>query len=80
MYLLSKYRGKDVRIKLTREAYLVDRLKVKILLNTNVIGLERINIITLKGYIYIGSCDTTIEIDFRLRSRGVTIKPVVVNK
>ena len=49
IYLPSKYYSKDVRTKLTREAYLIDGLKVKILLGTNIIGPEKINIIASKS-------------------------------
>ena len=39
----------DVRAKITREIYLIDGLKAKILLGTNIIKLEKINIITFKN-------------------------------
>lgn len=47
IYLSGKRNSKDMRVKITREAYLIDRLKVKILLNTGVIRSKKINIITL---------------------------------
>ena len=41
--------GKDIRVKITREVYLVDGLKVKMLLRTNIIGPKKIDIITSKS-------------------------------
>ena len=49
MYLPGKRNNKDIRVKITREAYLVDGLKTKILFNTDVINLEKINIIILRN-------------------------------
>lgn len=80
MYLLGKRNGKDVWVKITREAYLVDGLKVKMLLGTDVIEPEKIDIMTSRNEAYIGLCDTIVPIDLKLRSRGVTIKLVVAEK
>ena len=49
IYLLGTRNGKDIRVKITREVYLVDGLKVKILLRTNIIGPKKIDIITSKS-------------------------------
>ena len=49
IYFLGKRNGKEVRAKVTREAYLIDGLKAKILLGTDVIGPKKIDIITLKS-------------------------------
>ena len=38
-----------MRVKIIRETYLIDGLKAKMLLNIDVIDLERINIITSKN-------------------------------
>ena len=50
----------DMRAKVTREAHLVDGLKAKMLLGTNIIGPEKIDIITSKNQAYIGSCNTIV--------------------
>ena len=80
MYLPGKRNGKDVRAKITREAHLVDGLKAKMLLGTDVIGPEKIDLITSRNEAYIGSCDTTVAIDLKPRSQGITMKPVVADK
>ena len=80
MFLPGKRNGKEVRAKITREAHLVDGLKAKMLLGTDIIGPEKIDIITSRNEAYIGSCDTRVPIDLRPRSRGITMKPVVANK
>ena len=80
IYLLGKRNNKDIRAKITREAYLIDDLKIKILLSTDVINLEKINIIILRNKIYIRSYNTTISIDLKPRSRDVIIKLVIANK
>ena len=38
-----------MRAKIIREIYLIDNLKAKILLNIDIIDLERIDIITFKN-------------------------------
>ena len=80
MYLPGKRNGKDVRAKITREAHLVDGLKAKMLLGTDIIGPEKIDIIASKNQAFIGSCATMVDIDLKPRSRGVTMKPVVAEK
>ena len=80
MYLPGRHNSKEVRAKITREAHIVDDLKAKMLLGTDIIGPEKIDIITSRNEAYIGSCDTTVAIDLRPRSRGVTMKPVVASK
>ena len=59
---------------------MIDSLKIKILLSTDVINPEKINIIILRNKIYIRSYNITIPINLKPRSRGVTIKPVIANK
>ena len=49
IYFLGTRNSMDVRAKITREVYLVDGLKVKMLLGTNIIGPEKIDIITSKN-------------------------------
>ena len=71
--------GKDIQVKITREVHLVDGLKAKILLRTNIIRPKKINIITSKSQAYIGSYDTTVLINIKLRSRGITRKPIVAD-
>lgn len=80
IYFPDKRDGKDMRAKITREAHLIDNLKAKMLLGTDIIGPERIDIITSKNQAFISSYDTTVDIDFKPRSRGLTIKPVVADK
>ena len=79
IFLLGKREGKEGLAKIIREVYLVDRLKAKMLLGTDIIGPKIIDIIIFKKQVYIGSCKTTVPIDFKLRSRGVTYKPVIAN-
>ena len=80
MYLLGRYNDKEVRAKLTRKIYIVDNLKAKILLEIDIINLEKINIITSKNKVYIGLYDITVIINLKPRSRDVTIKPIVASK
>ena len=49
IYLLGTRNGKNIRAKITREAYLVNSLKVKMLLGTNIIGPKKIDIIASKN-------------------------------
>ena len=80
IYLPGTRNGKDVRAKITREAHLVDGLKAKMLLGTDIIGPKKIDIITSKSQAYIGSYNTTVPIDIKPRSRGITRKPVVADR
>lgn len=80
IYLSGKRNGKDVRVKITRETYLIDRLKAKMLLSTDVIRSEKIDIITLRNEVYIDLYDTIVPIDLKSRSRDITIKSVVAEK
>ena len=58
----------------------MDDLKIKILLNIDVINLKKINIIILRNEVYIRLYNTIISIDLKLRSYNVTIKLIVVKK
>lgn len=49
IYLSGKSNDKEVRAKIIREAYLIDGLKVKMLLDIDVIGPKKIDIITSKS-------------------------------
>ena len=49
IYFLGTRNRVDIRAKITREVYLVDGLKAKMLLGTNIIGPEKIDIITSKN-------------------------------
>ena len=49
IYFLGIRSGMDIRAKIIREVHLVDGLKAKMLLGTNIIGLEKIDIITSKN-------------------------------
>ena len=49
IYFLGTRNGVDVRAKITREVHLVDGLKAKMLLGTDIIGPEKIDIITSKN-------------------------------
>lgn len=80
IYFLDKYNKKEVRAKITRKTYLINSLKAKMLLDIDIIGLEKIDLITSRNKIYIRSCDTIVAIDLKSRSRGVTMKSVVVDK
>ena len=46
IYFPGTRNSKDIRAKITREVYLVDGLKAKILLRIDIIGPKKINIIT----------------------------------
>ena len=80
IYLPGKRNNKDIRVKITREAYLIDGLKAKILLSIDVIRSEKIDIITLRNKVYINLYDTIVSIDLKSRSRDITIKLVVAEK
>ena len=78
---LSRIRNKiNVRVKIIREAYLVNNLKIRILLNTNIIKLKKIDIITSKNQVYIESYNITIQIDLKLRTRDITIKLIIAER
>ena len=58
---LSRIRNEiDVRVKIIRKAYLVNNLKTRILLSTDIIKSKKINIITFKNQVYIESYNITI--------------------
>ena len=80
IYLLGKRNNKDIRAKIIRKIYLVDSLKVKILFKIDVINLEKINIIILRNKVYIELYDIIVFINLKLRSRGLIIKLIVINK
>ena len=80
IYLLEKRKGRDIYTKIIRKAYLIDSLKVKILLDINVIRPKRINIITSRSEVYIRFYNTIVAINYKLRSRDITIKPIIADK
>ena len=80
LYLLGRRNNKKIRAKIIREVYLIDGLKIKILLGTNIINLKKINIITLRNEAYIKLYNITVSINLKLRSRDITIKLVVAKK
>ena len=80
IYLLDKRNNKDVRAKIIKKVHLVNSLKTKILLNIDIINSKKINIIVFKSQAYIESYNTIININLRLRFRGVTIKLIIVDK
>ena len=80
IYFPGKRNNKDVRVKIIREAYLIDNLKTKILLNIDIINPEKIDIITFKNQVFIGSYTIIININLKPRARGVTIKSVVIER
>lgn len=53
-------------------------MKAKILLNTDIIGLKKINIIILKKEAYINLYNITIAIDLKPRSKGITKRLIVI--
>lgn len=80
IFLLGKRDKKDVCVKITREVYLIDGLKAKILLGTDIIRLEKIDIITSRSEAFIKLCGVTVSINLKPRLRDITIKSVVVKK
>lgn len=49
IYFLDTRNSRDIRTKIIRKAYLVDSLKIKIFIRTNIIRSKKINIIILKN-------------------------------
>ena len=62
--------GKEVLAKITREVYITDNLAIKLLIRTNVIVLENINIMISKKLRYIRSYSTNILVEV-LQKKGV---------
>ena len=77
VYLSKTRNGIDIRVKIIREAHLIDDLKIRMLLSTDIIKPKKIDIIIFKNQAYIESYDTTIQINLKPRTRGVIIKPVI---
>lgn len=64
MYFIgSDSNGNDTIAKITREAYITDNFAAKLLISTNILAPEAINLITLKKIAHISSCDVTIPIE-----------------
>ncbi len=80
IFFPGKRNGKDVVAKIVREVYLIDDLKAKILINTDIISPEKIDIITSKGKVFIGSYKITVDIDYKPRSRGIIRSLIVVQE
>ncbi len=57
--------GDAVMAKITREVHLVDDLKANMLVGNDLLGPERVTIDVAKKSAYIGSCDTTIEVEVK---------------
>ena len=67
IYLAGKNDNEDtVDALITREAHIVDGLKVKMLIRMNIMRLKQMDIITSKKSAYIDSCKTTIAISTQL--------------
>jgi hypothetical protein len=55
--------GKEILAKITREVYFTNNLAIKLLIRTNIIVLENINIIISKKSGYIRSYSTNISVE-----------------
>ena len=49
IYFLNKRNDKNVRVKVIRKTHLIDDLKAKIFLKTDIIEFKKIDIITLRN-------------------------------
>ena len=79
IFIPRKRNNKDIVVKLIREVYFIDNLKVKILISTDIINLENIDIITFKGEVYISLYNIIVNINLKPRSRGV-IRNILIFK
>ena len=67
LYLLGKSNiSKPMVAKIIVNLYLINNLKANLLLGTNVIGSKKINVITSKKYIYMGSYNMRVPIKVNL--------------
>ena len=80
MYFSNKRNDKNIRVKIIKKTYLIDDLKTKMFLKIDIIDFEKIDIIISKNQAYIKSCDITIKIDFKSRSRNIIIKFIITNR
>ena len=70
IHLAGTANQRDVEAIVTREAHLVDGLRVKMLVGMDIMGPEQMDIITSKKQAVIGSCENAvIPIEVRPQSR-----------
>ena len=76
MYLPRKTNvGEPVVREIIVDLYLVEDLKANILLSIDVVGLEEIDVITSRKYLYIDSCG--IRILIKIRPRGIEVHRLI---
>jgi hypothetical protein len=71
IFISKKRNNKDIVVKFIREVYLINNLKVKILISTDIISFKNIDIIIFKDEVYINLYNIIININLKPRSRGV---------
>lgn len=73
IYFLNKRNNNHIRFKIIKEIHLINNLKIKMFLEIDIIEFKKFDIIISKNQAYIESCDITIKIDFKSRSRDIII-------
>ena len=63
MYFLSQQNNKFVMIKIIREIYLIDDLKINILIDNDCIDSKKISVNNAQDTAHINSCNVIINID-----------------
>ena len=71
IYISGTKEGKPVKAFITKKAYIVNGLKVKMLVEVDIMGSELINISVARKTAYIGNCGIDVLISTKLQTRNI---------